>query len=167
MSTSRRIVLGRFALLLVSAGSLSGCRSGPEVAPPAAPLGEFSAARVGGGDQRFEPTSLVKPALFIFWASWCDPCRAEVPELIRLHAERGDRVDLIGVNVDKDPGHAAAFIRAAKIPYPNLSDPDLALSDRFGVRDIPNFVLVGRGGAVRFRGTEIDDDLLEAIERER
>jgi thiol-disulfide isomerase/thioredoxin len=52
-----------------------------------------------------------------FWARWCGPCRAEIPELVALHA-RGAGVDIVGINIEQDLEPVRDFARAYEINYP-------------------------------------------------
>ena len=60
-----------------------------------------------------------------FWGSWCPPCRAETPELVRVaNASRRQGVQFLGVNVRDNLASAQAFTREYRVPYPSIFDPD-------------------------------------------
>ena len=62
------------------------------------------------------------------WASWCGPCRAELPILQRIATERGKEIAFVGVNArDKRPA-AERFIARYPAPYPSYEDPDEAIA---------------------------------------
>ncbi len=84
------------------------------------------------------------------WASWCPPCRAEIPAFINL-SETSDPADVVvvGLNVTDDAAAAQDFVDEFDIPYPNISDPDGALLATVpGVppASLPSTVILDREG---------------------
>lgn len=60
-----------------------------------------------------------------FWGSWCPPCRAETPDLVRIaNATRGQGVQFLGVDVRDNRSSARAFVRQYRVPYPSIFDAD-------------------------------------------
>jgi thiol-disulfide isomerase/thioredoxin len=109
--------------------------------------------------------------LLNIWATWCGPCRYEIPELIELHetyAERGFQV--IGASVDgtESMKEVAPMAKARKINYPVVLDPDGEIADIFETNVIPTSALLDRNGKIvwtRIGTVEADDkELLAAIE---
>ena len=86
-----------------------------------------------------------------FWATWCPPCRTELPAMQRLHERFGDRVLIVGVDFGEEPGAVADFVDRYGITYPILLDPQLnnfyRWSPQFG---LPRHYFVdGTGRVVR------------------
>ncbi len=86
-----------------------------------------------------------------FWATWCGPCRQEMPLLDDLYA-RYKRVgfNLLGVNIDDDSNKAMSMIRELGVTFPVLFDSDKAVSKLYDVNAMPVTVLIDREGQVRF-----------------
>ena len=93
-----------------------------------------------------------KPVVLSFWASWCGPCRKELPALAELAAKRPD-VTFLAVNVDKDRTPAEHFIRELKMALPVAYDPDASVLSRFDVVVMPTMFMVDKNGTVKFRKT--------------
>jgi thiol-disulfide isomerase/thioredoxin len=86
-----------------------------------------------------------------FWASWCGPCRQEMPILEQLHQKYGHKgVTLIGVNVEPDSAAAAAWLKATPVSFPILFDVDSKVSKLYEVQGMPNTVILDRKGVVRY-----------------
>ena len=87
-----------------------------------------------------------------FWASWCGPCRQEMPHLEALH-QRYESLGftLLGVNVEDDPGSARQWLADnGPVSFPILFDANNQVSKLYDVIAMPSTVLIGRNGDVRF-----------------
>ena len=92
-----------------------------------------------------------RPVVVNAWASWCPPCRTEMPYFSRAAVRFGRRVAFVGVNAGDTDGHARAFLRDHYIPYPSYTDPDDKIAQEIGVRaGLPTTVFYGRDGKVAF-----------------
>ena len=110
-----------------------------------------------------------KPLIINVWASWCEPCRAEMGSLQRLARKYGGKqINVIGISTDDDGAAAAALIKRAKITFENFLDSNVFLENMLGADTIPLTVLVdGRGRVLnKVRGVfEWDSpEVLDAIE---
>lgn len=89
------------------------------------------------------------------WGSWCAPCRAEAPELVKADAELDDDVAFLGVNTrDLDVAPARAFERSFGLTYPSIYDPNGKLLLGFGQlppKAIPSTVVIDADGKVAAR----------------
>ncbi len=92
-----------------------------------------------------------KVVLINFWASWCGPCRQEMPILARIH-ERYEPMGFVvlGVNVDEDEARARRIVERLKLDFPLVLDSDQKVSEQFDVSAMPFTVLVDRDGKIDF-----------------
>jgi peroxiredoxin len=82
-----------------------------------------------------------------FWASWCLPCREEMPAMERLYQEfKNKDFVILAVNVKDQRKDAFAFIKELKLTYPVLLDPDGEVGLLYGAWGIPTTYLIGRKG---------------------
>jgi len=92
-----------------------------------------------------------KPSVIVFWASWCGPCRAEVPHINELVDSYGSNVNVVGINLGEAP--AAAKQMASSMQYPSLLDPQSSIGTSYRVSTIPLVVILDGEGRIRYRGT--------------
>ena len=133
--------------------------------PPAAERAAPSAAGIGdrrpdfrhaGIDGRYWQAADFDgaPVLVNFWATWCAPCVREMPLLDRLDDAYGERLQVVGIAVDR-PGAVRAFVERLGVDYPVLvgTDDVRATRDRFGNPGgmLPYSVLVDAAGVIRWR----------------
>jgi thiol-disulfide isomerase/thioredoxin len=86
-----------------------------------------------------------------FWATWCGPCRQEMPHLNKLHEKyRASGFVLLGINVDDDPRHAADVAAKLGLKFPVLLDTDKKVSRLYDMSAMPATVVIDRDGRVRY-----------------
>jgi thiol-disulfide isomerase/thioredoxin len=99
----------------------------PSGAPPAGPLRGVTVPCLGApGSVDLGAALAGRPALLNLWASWCQPCRTELPALGE-YAARPGAVAVLGVDVRDDPRSALALLREIGVKLPSVTDPDDAL----------------------------------------
>jgi cytochrome c biogenesis protein CcmG, thiol:disulfide interchange protein DsbE len=89
-----------------------------------------------------------EPLVVNFWASWCPPCIAEMPEFEQVHLARGDEVRFIGLNTQDTLEQAEQLAERTGVSYDLGLDPDGALFNDFEVIAMPSTYLVNAAGAV-------------------
>jgi peroxiredoxin len=93
-----------------------------------------------------------KVVLLNFWATWCEPCRAELPSIERLRAAlAGKPFVVLGVQMGGSARTARDVAEELGLQFPMLLDRDSRASDAWGVNLLPTTFLIGRDGAVAFR----------------
>jgi peroxiredoxin len=94
-----------------------------------------------------------------FWASWCGPCRMEMP-VLRTFYERTRKQDndfvILAISIDSDPGDAATAATELRIPFPVLHDASGKVSNQYGVDAIPTLFVIDRKGDLTYAHTGLD-----------
>jgi thiol-disulfide isomerase/thioredoxin len=117
----------------------------------------------------FDPASLAgKVVLVDFWATWCGPCVAELPNMIAQYEKYHDKgFEVVGISLDDDREALAKFIDDKKIPWPILHEAaggGHPLATFYGITGIPQLILIGRDGNVitlNARGEALGEKLAE------
>jgi len=137
---------------------------------PASLVGE-EAPIVSLHDDQGAPVSLEqyrgRVIVMNLWASWCPPCRAEMPDLQRLASRYGRTgIAVVGVNEGESPQRAAAFARSLGIHFPIWIDPAQRYGRTYAALGLPTTVILDRRGIVvrGFDGPLTFDQMEAAIE---
>ncbi|MGB5102176.1 MAG: TlpA disulfide reductase family protein [Steroidobacteraceae bacterium] len=119
------------------------------VASPPQPAPDFALpAREGAAVRLSELKGQV--VMINFWATWCGPCRQEMPLLQQLQSKYEPLgFTLLGVNVENDSAAAQAWLKGMPVTFPILFDRENEVAERFGVQGMPSTVFVDRAGNVR------------------
>jgi cytochrome c biogenesis protein CcmG/thiol:disulfide interchange protein DsbE len=109
-----------------------------------------------------------RPALVVFWASWCRPCSEEAPEFERFYRSAVGRGRLVGVDwSDPLTGAARSFMRRYGWTFPNLRDAEGTVGDDYRLSGLPNTFVIDTQGRIRdvLRGPQSFDSLAAALAR--
>ena len=129
------------ALLLIPNGTSAADAKG--LAP------DFTLTSKNGGNVRLQE-QLGDVVLINFWASWCGPCREELPYLEALQQEYADLgFTILAVNVDEDPSKADILLNDIAVSFPVLFDVNDDVSKLYDVQAMPTTVIVDRDGNQR------------------
>jgi thiol-disulfide isomerase/thioredoxin len=108
-----------------------------------------------------------KLVLLNFWATWCVPCKVEIPSFVDLYARYRERgVEIVGVNVAEAPSTVTPYVREMKVNYPILLTGDRKdLLETFGIDvGLPTTVIINRDGSVcRKRVGLMSKELFEQV----
>ena len=146
------------ALLLAAVAAIAGCSGsglgGDAPAPPVAssedsrPAPAFSLPALVGSSRISLADLRGKPVLINFWASWCGPCKEEMPDLVAF-SKAHPRMQVLGIAYEDERGDSRAFARRYEVPYPLAVDRDGSLGAKYGVTGLPySFVLDAEGRIV-------------------
>jgi len=140
--------IAKLSCALIASATLAGTAAANISTGAPAPAFELSAAagnQVGVADLRGQVV------LINFWASWCGPCRQEMPVLEQLyHKYKPAGFTLLGVNVEPDSKDANRFLKSTPVTFPILFDTDSNVSKLYEVTGMPSTVILDRKGNVRY-----------------
>lgn len=105
-----------------------------------------------------------RPVLVNLWATWCSPCRDEMPLLQAAHDQHGEDVQFLGVNTQDTTEAAAAFLPDVGVTYPQVVDLDGKFLDHLRIPGLPVTVLLHPDGSIAARHIgELTSDTLEDL----
>jgi cytochrome c biogenesis protein CcmG/thiol:disulfide interchange protein DsbE len=160
------------ALLFAVSGAVGACA--PSESNPIA-IGKTApayATQLLNGDSVSLAGLKGKVVLLNVWATWCHPCRDEIPQLEALHQKhRAAGLEIVGVSIDAAGTEEGirTFMRDFKMTYPVWFDPDERVTAQFLTVGVPETFLIDRAGVIRWRKigpiAAGDTSLALAIER--
>jgi thiol-disulfide isomerase/thioredoxin len=90
-----------------------------------------------------------KVVLLNFWATWCGPCRIEMPSMDKLYKEfEKDGFELLAVNIGESSEIAGKFMKSNNLSFPVLLDEDQSVAASYGIRSIPTSFLIDKDGNI-------------------
>lgn len=148
------------AVLAVSVLGTMNMFAAPHVIRAGAPVPDFALVDLAGNRVRFSDLD-GRAVVLNFWATWCPPCRREMPLLDAFQKEYAARgLSVVGIDVGEDPELVRRFVESMGTEYPIWVDPPKSppgfdrtqgIHVRFGGVGLPTTVFVDRGGIVRDR----------------
>lgn len=166
MRTGMRFFIAALVAVLVA------CGGGDDGDPNLGPVLGSSSDLIGQTAPDFTRTSSTgdevrladlrgKVVMLYFWASWCGPCRQEMPLLDAMHQRYSNAgFMLFGVNVEEDSTDAKKLLKDLGVRFPILFDPESEASSLFGIDAMPTTVLIDKKGRIRYvsRGYKPGDE---------
>jgi len=92
-----------------------------------------------------------KTVLLNFWATWCGPCRAEMPLLQQAQDRNPDRLVILALNNGEAPDLVNAFVSELGLRLAVLLDPDNQVTERYRVRGFPTTIFIDPAGVIRYQ----------------
>ncbi|MCA0983186.1 TlpA family protein disulfide reductase [Halobacillus yeomjeoni] len=93
-----------------------------------------------------------KKVFINFWATWCPPCREEMPEMEKFHQEYGDEVEVLAINstgAEKNIEKVESYVQEGGYTFPILLDPDLEMNQIYQAISIPTTYFIGTDGVIQ------------------
>lgn len=104
-----------------------------------------------------------RPVLINFWATWCPPCRAEMPELLQAARDYPDLV-MLAVNVNESATEVSQFAEQFRMDVPVVIDPQGAISNRYNVSGLPTSIFLHPDGTIiDVRPGAINRQVIDAV----
>ena len=159
-SKSRRLIPALIAALGLIAIVIYGfVRPAPESPRAAGRLVEFELPRLSSSGTVSSSDLAGKPAILNFWASWCVPCRKEMPLFERTHRRLSDEITIVGIDVRDAPANAKDFVDEYDISYEIVRDPSAELAGELNVEGLPQTFFLDAEG--RLSGNPVLGEISE------
>lgn len=145
-----RMLIVATAIALALAGCLSVGAKKPTVGssnPDARVAADFKVDLIDGGSFTLSAALADRPVVINFWASWCPPCRQEMPDLEQVSRDIPG-VRFIGIAIDDTETNAVKYVRQVGVTYPIAVDKNYAISDAYGINVLPQTWLVTQNGTI-------------------
>ncbi|MCZ7624558.1 MAG: thiol-disulfide oxidoreductase [Candidatus Methylomirabilota bacterium] len=112
---------------------------------------DFTLKTLEGNTVRLSEFRGKKVVLINFWATWCPPCRLEMPTMQQIYTEYRDKgFEILAVNIEADAKQEISdFVKELRLTFPILLDPDMKVLRKFRVIGLPVSILIDRQGIIR------------------
>ncbi len=150
------------AVVLMIPPAAAGCTASPPVSPVTAPappegieIGNLAAdfrLQDLNGQEVLLSSLRGRPVLLNFWASWCGPCREEMPFIQQVFEDKKwtDRgLMILAVNIGENPATVAKFMKDFDLTFTALTDTTQSVAKMYNIRSIPTTILIGKDGVIQ------------------
>ncbi len=120
---------------------------------------DFTLKTLEGHTVRLSELRGKKVVLINFWATWCPPCRLEMPTMQHIYSEYKERgFEILAVNIEPDAQQEIRdFVKELRLTFPILLDPDMKVSRKYHLIGLPVSILIDRQGIVRAKDVGYHD----------
>ncbi len=144
--------IGVVLIVVLASVGFSGVLGSPKAAPQIGRIApNFSLKGIDGGTVNLKSViGKNKVTILNFWATWCPPCRAEIPEFIEFAKEhQSEKVALIAVNIQEDSNKVKEFAKTNRMNFPILLDLDGKVAQTYQIYAIPTTFVIDGSGTIR------------------
>jgi thiol-disulfide isomerase/thioredoxin len=112
------------------------------------PISDFSLPLLNGKTQTL--SGLKGKVVFLnFWATWCPPCREEMPDMEKLYQRfKNEDLEFLTVNIQEGKAEVESFMKDFKLSFPVALDSNGDVATKYGIRGIPTTYIIGRDGRI-------------------
>jgi len=144
------LLLGLSLVIVETRGNKAAANVRPEVGYMAP---DFDLPGLNGQTVRLSDFRGKKAVFLNFWATWCPPCRLEMPTMEKAYQEYKSRgLEILAVSIDAGPkGAIESFMRELKLTFPVLLDPEMEVMRMYKFFALPSSVLIDKQGIIRFK----------------
>lgn len=96
-----------------------------------------------------------KKVIVNFWATWCDPCREEMPDLDKVQKEYGKNLVVLAVNKEEKIGQINRFTNQVPVGFALITNPQGDIARRYGTRTVPNSYFINTDGTIGARELQV------------
>ena len=140
---------------------VTGCSAGPEPLDGESPTAPVEGTQVGNLAPDFQLQSLDgqtvslgnlrgKPVLINFWATWCPPCRGEMPYIQEIHEEWSDKeLMVLAINIGESSSKAEDFMQSYNLSFTVLLDTKQDVAQRYNITGIPTTFFIDKDGIIQ------------------
>jgi len=159
-------IIGVLNIRSLLPGAVSGSQVGAESSEIGSPAPDFVLEDLSGNPVKL---SDLRGRLVVlnFWATWCTPCRTEMPEFQEIYQRNEQDLVVLGINLEESPSDIQDFVSPLNITYPILLDKEGLVSRLYKVIQLPNTYFIDRQGILRIRhiGFLSSDQFQEYLDR--
>jgi cytochrome c biogenesis protein CcmG/thiol:disulfide interchange protein DsbE len=142
----KKIGLVLFGLLSLNLFLAACGNTGPEFV--AFPAPDFSLSDLQGNTVKLSQFR-GKPVLINFWATWCAPCKEELPLLEKIYQANKNQLEILGVDIAEENTKVEAKVKEVGLSYTTLLDPYLQVTNQYKVTAYPTSIFVDKDGMVQ------------------
>ena len=149
-------IMAKLFIIIVLLFIAGGCNSSPQVpggigTDIGSMAPDFQLMNIEGQNVALSDLS-GSPVILNFWASWCGPCREEMPFLQQIYEEWQDKgVLLLGINLREDPSTITDYMQGNGLSFPVLLDTDGSVTQNYDVLGIPTTFFIDIDGIIQMR----------------
>jgi cytochrome c biogenesis protein CcmG/thiol:disulfide interchange protein DsbE len=148
MMKKTRFMIGILVIFLLTLGSI-GCAAAKEGTTVGKTAPQFTLGSLGGQNITVGPSNNI--TVLNFWATWCPPCRSEMPELNQFASQYSGKVTFYAINLQEEFGVVNDFMYKNSYAIPTLLDSDGAVANLFRVQYLPTTIVIDRNGVIKYR----------------